>query len=141
VARTHDGQNSWRPRRFLWASGGHWVGPEGLLDVLACHLVAAGYAVGVDGERTGTLCPARAAISGGGHRRPATAARAGLGRRAILAALIRVLPARLRMRRLVTPGPVLRWHHRLSAGNGPTRTGRDGRPEVTALTGRPTTEN
>ena len=33
--------------------------------------------------------------------------------RAILAALIRLLPAGLRMRRLVTPGTVLRWHRRL----------------------------
>ena len=33
--------------------------------------------------------------------------------RAVLAALIRLLPARLRMHRLITPGTVLRWHHRL----------------------------
>ncbi len=33
--------------------------------------------------------------------------------RAILAALIRLLPAKLRMRRPVTPGTVLRWHRRL----------------------------
>ena len=33
--------------------------------------------------------------------------------RAVLAALIRLLSARLRMRRLVTPGTVLRWHRRL----------------------------
>src|SRR5258705_10404422 len=30
--------------------------------------------------------------------------------RAVLATLIRLLPARLRMHRLVTPGTVLRWH-------------------------------
>jgi hypothetical protein len=32
---------------------------------------------------------------------------------AVLAALIPLLPARLRMHRLVTPGTVLRWHRRL----------------------------
>ena len=36
--------------------------------------------------------------------------------RAVLAALIRVLPSWLQARRLVTPGTVLRWHRR-SAGD------------------------
>jgi putative transposase len=35
--------------------------------------------------------------------------------RAVLAALTRLLPARLRMRRLITPSTVLRWHCRLIA--------------------------
>jgi hypothetical protein len=51
--------------------------------------------------------------------------------RAVLAALIRLLPGRLQAHRLVTPGTVLRWHRRLvtswSPASGPTRTGRAGR--------------
>ena len=64
--------------------------------------------------------------------------------RAILAALIRLLPARLRMRRLVTPGTVLRWHRRLITRKWtyPRRTGRPPvNAEITALIERLATEN
>jgi putative transposase len=64
--------------------------------------------------------------------------------RAVLAALIRVLPARLRMYRLVTPGTVLRWHRRLIARKWtyPHRTGRPPvGPEIAALIERLATEN
>ena len=64
--------------------------------------------------------------------------------RAVLAALIRLLPARLRMHRLVTPGTVLRWHHRLVTRKW-TYPHRMGRPpvsaEIAALIERLATEN
>src|SRR5712672_2603484 len=64
--------------------------------------------------------------------------------RAILAALIQLLPARLRMHRLVTPGTVLRWHRRLVARKW-TYPNRIGRPpvsaEIAALIERLATEN
>jgi hypothetical protein len=64
--------------------------------------------------------------------------------RAILAALIRLLPPRLRAHRLITPGTVLRWHRRLVARWWPYPH-RTGRPpvsaEIAALIGRLATEN
>ncbi len=64
--------------------------------------------------------------------------------RAILAALIRLLPGRLRVHRLVTPGTILRWHRRLVTRKW-TYPNRTGRPpvsaEIAALIERLTTEN
>src|SRR5262249_1599336 len=64
--------------------------------------------------------------------------------RAVLAALIRLLPARLRMHRLVTPSTVLRWPPRLVARKWPNPH-RTGRPpvsaEIAALIERLATEN
>jgi hypothetical protein len=64
--------------------------------------------------------------------------------RAVLAALIRLLPRRLGMHRLVRPGTVLRWHRRLVIRTW-TYLHRTGRPpvgaEITMLIERLATEN
>ena len=64
--------------------------------------------------------------------------------RAVLAALIRLLPGALRIHRLVTPGTVLRWHRRLVTRKRtcPHRTGRPPvSSEIAALIERLATEN
>jgi putative transposase len=64
--------------------------------------------------------------------------------RAVLATLIRLRPASLRMHRLITPGTVLRWHRRLITRKW-TYPNRMGRPpvnaEIAALIERLATEN
>ncbi len=64
--------------------------------------------------------------------------------RAVLAALIRLLPRRLRMHRLVIPGTVLRWHRRLVTRKW-TYPNQTGRPpvstEIAALIERLATQN
>jgi transposase InsO family protein len=64
--------------------------------------------------------------------------------RAVMAALIRLLPGKLRAHRLVTPGTVLRWHNRLVTRKWtyPQRTGRPPvSAKITALIERLATEN
>jgi transposase InsO family protein len=64
--------------------------------------------------------------------------------RAVLAALIRLLPRRLRLHRLITPGTVLRWHRRLVTRKW-TYAHRTGRPpadpEIASLIERLASEN
>ena len=64
--------------------------------------------------------------------------------RAVLAALIRHLPTKLRAHRLITPSTVLRWHRHLvrKKWTYPNRTGRPPvNAEITALIERLATEN
>ena len=72
-----------------------------------------------------------------------SAARLDWADRAVLAALIRLLPAKLRLHRLVTPATALRWHRRLVTRKWTYR--RTGRPpvsaEITALIQRLATKN
>ena len=77
-------------------------------------------------------------------RRTSPRARLDWAERAVLAALIRLLPARQRVHRLVTPGTVLRWHRRLVTRKWtyPYRAGRPPvRAEIAALIERLATEN
>ena len=76
-------------------------------------------------------------------RRPSPPPRLDRAGRAVLATLIRLLPARLRAHRLVTPGTILRWHRRLLTRKRtcPNRTGRPPvSAEIAALIERPATE-
>ena len=77
-------------------------------------------------------------------RRASSRPRLDWADRAVLAALVRLLPARLRTHRLVTPGIVLRWHRRLVTRKWicPNRTGRSPvSAEIAALIARLATEN
>src|SRR3954470_5664127 len=65
--------------------------------------------------------------------------------RALIAALVRLLPARRRLGLLVTPATILRWHRQLVARHWTTTSTRPGRPAIPAglraLVIRLTTEN
>jgi putative transposase len=77
-------------------------------------------------------------------RRAAPRPRLDWADRAVFAALIRLLPAQLRMHRLVAPGTVLRWHRRLVTRHWtcPHRTGRPPvSAEIATLIERLATEN
>jgi len=77
-------------------------------------------------------------------RRASSRPRLDWADRAVLAALVRLLPARLRAHRLVTPGTVLRWHRRLVTRKWicPNRTGRSPvSAKIAALIEQLATEN
>jgi len=67
------------------------------------------------------------------HPRP----RLDWAERAVLAALTRLLPGRLRAHRLVTPGTVLRWHRRLITQCRCLTYGSNAGCRVIALAGAP----
>src|SRR5258708_9076530 len=75
--------------------------------------------------------PARAAARGRRAAPRQSPAPARLGRPRGPRRALRLLPAKLRVHRLVTPGTVLRWHRRLIARNW-TCPHRTGRPPVSA---------
>jgi hypothetical protein len=65
VARTHDGRDTRRLRGLLWASGGPLAGAEGLLNLPAGDLIAAGNAVGVGREQDPHAVPGAGGDFGG----------------------------------------------------------------------------
>lgn len=95
--------------------------------------------IGAQGRRVAGGSP------GGGRatqRQPETSP--GLGRPAVVAVLVRLLPTGLRLHRLVTPATILRWHRRpvVAKWTYPHRVGRPCVDEaITKLIERMATEN